>query len=175
MPLVYVFSNGDGMTKFIGCEAAGQVAAMSTVAAAVTTTDDCEPARPVLAVVFHGTGDPIVIFDGGEVEHTIMRRIGEAVDGPTNFVAAEEWVARWAQHDGCNPTPEVMETPEGVQGWRYSGCDDNADVILYAVEDGGHTWPGGMPIPGVGKNSRDITAIEEMWRFFQAYSLDTQS
>lgn len=43
-----------------------------------------------------------------------------------------------------------------------------------SVEDGGHTWPGGQSIPGVGKTSRDIDATDEMWRFFQMYRLDGQ-
>jgi polyhydroxybutyrate depolymerase len=57
---------------------------------------------------------------------------------------------------------------------RYTGCDQGADVILYTIEDGGHTWPGGVPIPLVGKTSKDIDATEEMWRFFQAHRRENQ-
>jgi polyhydroxybutyrate depolymerase len=173
---IYVngFSNGGGMTEFIGCEAADQVAAMGTVAAAVATTKDCDPARPVPAMVFHGTADPVVIYDGGKVKHRIMRLIAESVDGPTNFVAAKNWVDMWAQHSGCDPTLKVMDAPEGVRGWHTTGCDEDADVFFYAVEGGGHTWPGGLPIPGVGKTSNKISATEEMWRFFKRHSLDAQ-
>jgi polyhydroxybutyrate depolymerase len=56
-----------------------------------------------------------------------------------------------------------------VRGHRYTGCDRGAEVILYTIEDGGHTWPGGPWLPGVGKTTHDVDATEEMWRFFQNY------
>ena len=58
-----------------------------------------------------------------------------------------------------------------MSGVRYGGCDDDATVVLYTIQDGGHTWPGGWPIPGVGKTSQDIDATEELWEFFQTFRL----
>jgi polyhydroxybutyrate depolymerase len=55
---------------------------------------------------------------------------------------------------------------------HYTGCNEVAEVSLFTVDGGGHTWPGGMPIPGVGMTTRDIDATEEMWEFFQAYRLE---
>jgi polyhydroxybutyrate depolymerase len=59
-----------------------------------------------------------------------------------------------------------------VRGVRYSDCDEGAEVIFYTIIGGGHTWPGGTPIPVVGKTSRDIDATEAMWDFFQAFRLE---
>jgi polyhydroxybutyrate depolymerase len=59
-----------------------------------------------------------------------------------------------------------------VQGSHYATCDQDAEVILYTIEDGGHQWPGGTTIPGAGKNTTHIEATEEMWRFFLDYSLE---
>ena len=44
----------------------------------------------------------------------------------------------------------------------------NADVILYTVEGGGHTWPGGKPLPEriVGRTTHEINASRIMWEFF---------
>jgi polyhydroxybutyrate depolymerase len=149
---VYVngFSNGGGMTVRFACEAAGQIAAIGTVAAAVVDMPQCTPSRPVPAMAFHGTADPIVPY------------------------GAEEWVATWARGNGCDPLPAAIPPQGDVRGIRYTGCDQGAKVILYTIEGGGHTWPGGAPIPGLGKASRDIDATGEMWRFFQAYRLDSQ-
>jgi polyhydroxybutyrate depolymerase len=67
--------------------------------------------------------------------------------------------------------PEPIPEQGDVRGLRYAACDQDASVLLYTIDGGGHTWPGGMPIPFMGKTSRQIDATEEMWRFFQAYSL----
>ena len=65
-----------------------------------------------------------------------------------------------------------METGT-VTGIRYSGCHRDADVVFYTIADGGHTWPGGSPLPGwiAGKTSQEIDATQLMWEFFQEYSL----
>ena len=57
---------------------------------------------------------------------------------------------------------------------RYAGCEEDATVVLYTIDGGGHTWPGGWPIPGVGKTSKHIDATEELWRFLQGYRLEGQ-
>jgi polyhydroxybutyrate depolymerase len=57
---------------------------------------------------------------------------------------------------------------------QYTNCNQGAEVILYTIEGGGHTWPGGVPIPIVGKTTEAIDATEEMWRFFQGYERDVQ-
>jgi polyhydroxybutyrate depolymerase len=87
-------------------------------------------------------------------------------------VGAEEWVATWAGLNGCNPSAEVLPQEGDVQGKRYTDCEQNAQAVLYTIVDGGHQWPGGRTIHGAGKNSRHIDATEELWDFFQAYSLE---
>jgi polyhydroxybutyrate depolymerase len=173
---VYVngFSNGGGMTQRIGCEAAGQVAAIGSVAGAVESMEGCSPSRPVPAMVFHGTDDPVVLYDGGEVQYQPLRWLAAALDASPNFVGAN-WVPAWAELNGCDPTPEPIAAQGDVEGVHYTGCQDGAEVIFYAVGGAGHTWPGGWPIPGgLGKTSKDIDATEELWRFFQGYRLDSQ-
>jgi polyhydroxybutyrate depolymerase len=171
---VYVngFSNGGGMTVRIGCKAAGQVAAIGSVAGAVVSMGDCAPSRPVPAIAFHGTSDPLVNYAGGYMGEQIPQSVAELADAPTYFLGAEEWTAAWAKHNGCNPTPETIPIRGDVRGLRYTGCLQGASVVLYTIEDGGHTWPGGTPIPFMGKTSRQLDATKEMWRFFRAHSLD---
>jgi polyhydroxybutyrate depolymerase len=170
---VYVngFSNGGGMTVHLGCEAADTFAAMGAVAAAVVTTGDCVPSRPMPAIVFHGTADPIVPFKGGEMGSQFLQVATEVTHAPPAFVGAEDWVAFWAESNGCDSAASPLPPQGDVRGVRYAGCDGGADVVFYTIAGGGHTWPGGFPIPGVGKTSRDVSATEEMWEFFQAYTL----
>jgi polyhydroxybutyrate depolymerase len=51
----------------------------------------------------------------------------------------------------------------------YAGCD--ADVVLYTIHGGGHTWPGGTPLPEwfVGTTSRSVDASTLMWDFFRRH------
>jgi polyhydroxybutyrate depolymerase len=171
---VYVngLSNGGGMVVRIACDAGDQVAAMGTVAAAVVGLENCNPSRPVPAVAFHGMADPVVPYEGGDMRGHVLPWGADLTDAPTYFVGAEEWVAIWAMGNGCNATPTVIPPQGDVRGVHYADCDQDAVVTLYTIVDGGHTWPGGAPIPGVGKTSTDIDATEEMWRFFEAYRLE---
>ena len=60
-----------------------------------------------------------------------------------------------------------------VKCTRYVNESDGTEVILYAVEGGGHTWPGGfqyLPAWIIGKTSRDIDANEVIWAFFKRHS-----
>jgi polyhydroxybutyrate depolymerase len=174
---VYVngFSNGGGMSVLVACKAADRVAAIGSVAGAVVNLLlDCTPSRSVPVLAFHGTADPIVPYEGGDMHGRPLREAAELTKAPIYFVGVEEWVAAWAAGNGCDPTPEAVPSRGDVRGARYTGCDQDAGVILYAIHGGGHTWPGGAPIPVVGKTSRDIDATEELWRFFQAYRLEVQ-
>jgi len=46
-------------------------------------------------------------------------------------------------------------------------------VVLYTIKGGGHTWPGGQPLPEwfVGRTSNSIDASSLMWAFFRAHRL----
>jgi polyhydroxybutyrate depolymerase len=56
---------------------------------------------------------------------------------------------------------------------EYTHCAQDATVALYIIQGGGHTWPGGGPLPEwfAGPTSRSIDASAEMWAFFQAHPL----
>ena len=162
---IYVngLSNGGGMTFLLGCELSDRIAATGTVAGAfVLPIEQCKPSRPVPLIAFHGTADPIVPFHGGP---------SEGFDLP--FPDIPQWIGHRAELNGCDITPEVI-TPIGkVSGVRYTGCMANAAVVFYTIEGGGHTWPGGNPLPKwiTGVTNMDISASETMWEFFQQYSL----
>jgi polyhydroxybutyrate depolymerase len=151
-------SNGGGMSFVLSCELADRLAAFGSVAGAyVYPLEDCTPARPVPAILFHGTADPIVPYMGGP---------SRGFDMP--FPVIPDWVAALADRHGCDRQPVVLPDEGAVSGVRYTGCQDEAEVVFYSVAGGGHSWPGGEPLPEfiTGPTNRDIDATRLMWEFF---------
>lgn len=149
-------SNGAGMSLVLSCRLADKIAAIGTVAGAYALPwDQCQPSRPVPAIIFHGTADPIVWFHGDTGSHS-------------GFVFPDiaQWVSTLADRNGCDDNPQVISPIGDVSGVRYNNCE--ADVVFYTIEGGGHTWPGGDPLPEriAGSTNMDISATQLMWDFF---------
>lgn len=170
---VYVtgVSNGGQMAHRLACELADKIAAIAPVIAQMPAhfAPRCKPARPVSVLMMPGTDDPLIPWEGGTIRFG-RQTFGKALSVP-------ETVKFWTRHNACPETPEVSSEPDRdpadgtrVRKEAYSGCRDGTDVVLYAIEGGGHTWPGGrqyLPEALVGKMSRDIDAAEVIWEFFK--------
>ena len=156
-------SNGGGMSVLLSCELSDRIAAIGTVAGAYTIAwSECLSTRPVPAIVFHGTADPIVPYLGGPSHDPNV---------PLPNIPA--WVEELARRNGCGESPVEIPAHGEVSGVRYSNCTQNADVIFYKIAGGGHSWPGGEPLPEflTGPTTRDIDATRVMWEFFQDHPL----
>ena len=72
---------------------------------------------------------------------------------------------------GLNPV-ESGVAPD-VTRIEYTRCAGDATVVLYTIQGGGHSWPGGKPLPEwwVGPTSRSIDATSQMWTFFREHQL----
>jgi polyhydroxybutyrate depolymerase len=83
------------------------------------------------------------------------------------------WTRLWARRNGCGATPRDSEAAADVTRLEYTGCADDAGVVLYTVKGGGHTWPGGgkMPEWWVGRTTNGIGATSDMWAFFREHPL----
>jgi polyhydroxybutyrate depolymerase len=157
-------SNGGAMTFLLACRLPERITAVGMVAGAFRSTcEDNSQRRPVPAIFFHGKEDPLVPYEGGEYGRAGMP-----------FPNIPEFVAAYAQLNGCHPTPTTLMETGNVTGIRYSDCHQDADVVFYTIADGGHTWPGGSPLPEwiAGKTSQEIDATQLMWEFFQEFSLE---
>ena len=162
---IYVngLSKCGGMTFMLGCRYSERFAAIGVVGAAFTyPLEQCEPSRPVPMIAFHGTADPIVPYYGGP---------SRSFDIP--FPSIPVWMRGVASLNGCDPTPSLLPATGAVTGIQYGDCDTGADVVFYTIDGGGHTWPGGHPLPRqiTGKTNTDISASETMWSFFKLYTL----
>jgi len=177
-------SNGAMMTSVLACDLADRFAAAAPVAG-VTAVADCDPARPVPVVAFHGTEDPFLDYDGGfgpgvanlptpDGEGTL----GETPPPETDAVSVPEVLAACADRNGCEageePTRESIAEDVTLLA---SDCPEGAEVQLYRVEGGGHTWPGAEMLRGatdvVGLTTFSISANQVMWDFFAAHPLPT--
>ena len=167
------FSNGAQFTFRLAKRLSDRVAAIAVVAGQRAAKDsfDPEPSRPIAVMQFAGLQDSFAPYEGGSGPSGA--RI-EAVSPPV-----KEAVESWVGFNRCPPEPvEVKRIGRAVMN-RYGPCQSGTEVVLWTVEDGGHSWPGGRTFPGVellglgklGNVNRDIHASELMWEFFKKHPL----
>jgi polyhydroxybutyrate depolymerase len=154
---VYVtgISNGAMLAYRLACQRADKIAAIAAVAGSMTY-GPCRPARPVPLMIFHGTADTTVPEAGGSLPALGMRGA---------FPSQQEVVRTWSRIDGVRPPARVSYQKGGVT----CRTSDPAMVVYCRVAGGGHTWPGGTPVPLAGPTSPDIDAGAAMWDFFAAH------
>jgi polyhydroxybutyrate depolymerase len=158
-------SNGAGMAFVLSCTLSDRIAAVGLVAAAQTLPWSwCTDPRPVPMIAFHGTADPMVPYGGGPS--------GDPFN-PLTFPALRDWTASWARRNRCAPNPVDSVVAADVTRLQYTNCADEAAVVLYTIRGGGHSWPGGKPLPEwfVGRTSSSIDATSQMWAFFRDHRL----
>lgn len=169
-------SNGALMASRLACEKTEKIAAIALVAGTIAEAyaPHCSPLRPIPVLMMHGTKDPFILWEGGEIAENLPR--GRRF-GRTQSVT--ETVKFWTANNGCASLPVITQEPDKdpndntrVRKEAYSNCKNGAEVILYAIENGGHTWPSGhkyLPNIIVGKTSKDIDANEIIWDFFKRH------
>jgi polyhydroxybutyrate depolymerase len=150
---IYVtgISNGAEMSYRLACDLSDMIAAVGLVAGGYPPFRDCQPTRPVPVVVFHGTADNLLPYDGR----------------PPLFLPVREWVLSWAERNGCDSTPRVTYQKGEVTGETWGNCRQNADVVLYTIAGKGHSWPGSQMPASI--TTQDIVATDVMWQFFAAH------
>jgi polyhydroxybutyrate depolymerase len=174
---VYVtgISNGGMMSHRLGCELSQKITAIAPVASniPVNMASIWAPSRPVSVLIINGTEDPLVPWAGGEI------RLGRNTFGIV--LSVSDTVKFWVGKDQCSPSPTITQLSDKdpsdgttVRKEVYGGCENGAEVVLYAVEGGGHTWPGGLqylPESIIGRTSRDFDASEVIWQFFKEHPI----
>ena len=156
-------SNGGGMTFVLSCTLSDRIAAVGLVASAqMLEWEWCTDSRPVPMMAFHGTADPVVPYTGGKT--WVVRY---------TFPSMAAWAAKWARRNRCVQGPAESRVAADVTRIAYTSCAKGADVVLYRVEEGGHTWPGGGPLPEWlgGSTSHSMSASSELWAFYRAHPL----
>lgn len=161
-------SNGAGMAFRLACDLPGTFAGIAPVAGGLPAEleNRCAVAAPVSLLMFQGTLDRLMPYDGGDLS---LRR-GRVLPATTT-------ASLFARVNGCSDQPVEGAEPDTVtDGTRvrrssYPGCRDGRDVVLFTIEGGGHTWPGGPPVGrSVGRVTRDLDATRVMLDFFDRHS-----
>ena len=148
-------SNGGFLSHRIACELSARVAAVAPVAG-VLAIPTCNPTRPMSVFQFHGTLDGLVAYNGN----------------PTmGFPSVAQTMSGWATRSGCSTTARQTAKKGDVTCVTYDKCKLGAEVSLCTVDGGGHTWPGGTPVPSLGYTTNDIVATDAMWDFFVRHPL----
>jgi polyhydroxybutyrate depolymerase len=164
------FSNGGIFVSTLACRLDDRIAAVAPVGG-VHLLADCA-GRPMPIIVTHGSVDPLVPFDKTAVGLPLaatglfdqtpgssaqLRMLDKARERPVT-----SWVESWAQHNGCSlDAPEVTTIANTVERTEYAECDAGGDVVLQAVEGGGHEWP----------TSPTLDATSRALAFFQDHPL----
>jgi polyhydroxybutyrate depolymerase len=172
---VYATGLGDGgfMAERLGCAMADRIAAIGAVGASFPKTMTCLPSRPISVLLIDGTADPLVPYKGGTYKERHFP-----------VLSAEKSAEAWAKFDRCSEKPAQGKIPAGDKGGKetktftFSGCQADAQVDLYAVKDGGNTWPGGEVFTTeseVGKTSNALSATDSLWNFFSKITLPQSS
>ena len=173
-------SNGGMMCYRLARELPDRIAAIGVVSGTHLGDPPASRDRAVPVIHFHGTEDRLVPFEGGSPREWM----------PTHgFRSAPDSASLWANHAGCEPTPDVTELPDRAEdGTRvrrrsWTGGRDGSRVVLYEIEGGGHTWPGRVFFAGIaapawsrrfsllGRTSEDIDANALLWEFFRAHPM----
>lgn len=165
-------SNGAFMSSRMACDHADRITAIAAVAG-LMYPKDCHPSRPIPVMGIHGTADRFVRFDGGYGDKgAALPRdpVASPILGMLSFDPVPTVAQRWATHNHCpSPTNTAIAADVELRTWT---CPHHADVALYIVMNGGHTWPGSVGSAAVesviGHTTMSFDANEQIWKFFRA-------
>jgi polyhydroxybutyrate depolymerase len=159
-------SNGGYMSYTLACELSTKIAAIASVAGTMSlnTYNTCNPARKMPVMHIHGTTDPTVNY----------------ATGAANSVGVEQTLNYWRDTNQCSSVIDTTALPNTsttdnstVQLIVNSHCAPFKEVRFYKIANGGHTWPSAfIDVPTYGNTNRDFNASQEIWNFFNRFSLD---
>ncbi|MSR59713.1 MAG: polyhydroxybutyrate depolymerase [Planctomycetaceae bacterium] len=156
-------SNGGSMCYRLAALLPERFAAIAPVSGTMPV-DVSRPTRPMPILHFHGTDDPVVRYGGPDTESAEFDRV----------LSVDDTVRLWVDVNKCPLDSVVVDLPDRVDDGTtvkqstWGPGREKAEVILYAIEGGGHTWPGydTMLKKLLGRSTHDISANDLIWEFF---------
>jgi len=168
------FSRGGILVQDLACELPDRIAAFASVAGSlpIGVKANCHPQTPVSVLMINGTNDLSIRYDGHSKGHKRQEKGLSPIPDLINF---------WRSLDACPSTTQVQPLPDpnprdrfSVKISRYSSCRNNSEVMLAAVINGGHFWPGGATQDASLKQFNDnlgFNATQTVWDFLQRHSI----
>lgn len=157
------YSMGGMMAYRLGCERPDLFAAVGSVASTMPyyLVARCNGSAPIPLIVFQGTDDQVVPWAGI----------------PNAYLSAAQTIGYWVNHNRCTGDFTVDNMPDAdptdhTQVLRQAMTECAADMVLYGVFWGGHTWPGHPLNPALqlGQTTMDVDASALQWEFFKAHT-----
>lgn len=143
------YSNGGMLTYSLACLRGDLFAACGVMSGALL--DDmatCNPANPVPLIIFHGTGDFVLPYNGGQY-----------------YTPVQDVVGQWLVHNQIPASSLISTELNGgnVVHENYQGGADNTCLSFYTVEEeygspGDHVW--------FSQDMDGISPTRIMWEFF---------
>ena len=164
------YSNGAQMSARLACSLSDRIAAVGLVAGAYYppewegVAETCTGTRAVSVIVLHGRVDTVIPFEGGGPLGVRL-----PIDNET---PVEDVLQDWAAHDNCASGRLQSNVNDAVQLVQYDACDGGAAVQLYAIDSGGHAWPGSPYNGPPDDGSKGVIANDLILQFFRSHSLD---
>jgi polyhydroxybutyrate depolymerase len=153
-------SNGALMTGRLACTDDVPITAAVLVAGTggAQLPAQCTRRRALSLLAVHGTADPVVPFEGGEVATDRNGSRGSAAPARTMM---HVWRTLW--NCAAPTTTDIDGPPASIEDRSF--CPDGREVTLRAVTGGNHNW---QPAPGF-----DTTGLA--WRFLTGHGVTTGS
>ena len=149
------YSEGGFEADLFACTKPQMLSGFGMVAATQLTTTSCPGAAPLKRLIFAGTND-------GEVPY----------NGLAALQPVETTMGQWEKAESCGGTedaatlPTVVSDGTSVIQHQVPGCG----AILYEIVNGGHTWPGAEITLTTtlldGTTTQNIDATQAQWDYF---------
>jgi polyhydroxybutyrate depolymerase len=164
-------SNGAIFSHYLAAKLSGKIAAIAPVVGGIADPfhKEFSPEKPVSVLILQGTKDPLVPYEGGPIRPGKRGKV----------IGTDEAVRLWVRHNGCQAKAIEEELPDTdpkdgctVKRFRYEKGQAGTEVVLYKIEGGGHTWPGGIQYLSeklIGKVCRDFDGTTVIWEFFRKH------
>jgi poly(3-hydroxybutyrate) depolymerase len=151
-------SMGGGSTAALVLALPDKIAAAGLVSGGASVLLDVPLPRPMT-----------IVMTGGSKERVILPIDRKQVPG---MLATANWLVGLY---GCDPDPDetVWDDPgvdprTSITRYAWSGGVYGTEVVVYAIWNGGHCWPGGLQyaVPSeIGWVSQHIDALDQMWPY----------
>jgi polyhydroxybutyrate depolymerase len=151
-------SNGGMMSYRLALELSDKIASVAAVAP--TAIPALAPKRPISVLHIHGTGDPMVPFQGGQSKFFV---------GPS----AQRMADFWVKTNECPAPPTTVYQKGNATVLSYGPGKNNTEVELCTLQGAGHAWPSGhqyAQVNKIGPVSFDYS-FDQMWEFLQKHPM----
>lgn len=170
-------SLGAIMSSTLACVMSDRIAAIAPVDG-LALPEGCDPERPVPVLTFHGTEDPILLFNGGVANLSgLLGGEEERTEPPEADLDGEGYpatAAAWAEQNGCIGDPADTDRTDTVIE-RTWDCPAPSPVVFEIMVGAGHSWPGSAFSESigaiVGPTDTSIDGTDLIWQFFQRFQL----